>query len=230
MKCMDALDALLSADMESMHVGGELADHLLTCSRCQTIAAQLRCETAALAGVVSAVPVQVRPDVGRTPARTLRRAALALAALVLVVFAPSWLTHQFEEAPLGARAGDPRRTAEGTAPRALADGARPQAERVGTEPHGPSRREPIGISAPSVDRQVGADGSPRSGAIETSRDPDLGVSIPAPMPVEAVAILPVAVVLEELRDALEPIGADSLQRTLVLLPQSNRHITVFWVY
>lgn len=230
MKCINALDALLTADLRSTAAGGELADHLLTCSRCRAIAAQLRGETAALASVANAVPLAVTPTATRTPARALQGATLALAALLVAVFLPGRVAERFADATPGERRNEAPRSTEGRAQRPLAVVEAPRPERFTAALGAPNPLAGAGSTATQQIEAADAERSIRSQSADSARHEDLGVPIPAPMPVEAMAILPMVVTLDDVTAERAPALADSSHRKLVLLPQSNPHVTVFWVY
>lgn len=230
MKCMDALDALLTADLRSTAAGGELAEHLRTCSRCHAIAAQLRRDSAVLASVVSAVPLTVTPTATRTPVRALQGAALALAALLVAVFLPSRVAERFADATPQGRPGQATRSTQSAEQRALSSAEVSAVERVAIAPGGPNGRVAAGGSAARQMPAVDVDRSMHSLSAADARGAELGVPIPAPMPVEAMAILPMVITLDDVTEEPAPALAASSRHKLVLLPQSNPHVTVFWVY
>jgi len=230
MKCMDALDALLTADLRSTAAGGELAEHLLTCSRCHAIVTQMRRENAVLASVVSAVPLTVTPTAMRTPVRALQGAVLALAALLVAVLLPSRVAERFADAAPGKRPGGSTRSTEGGEQRALSSAEVSAVERVAIAPGGPNGRVAAGGRAARQMPAGDVDRSMHALSAEDARGAELGVPIPAPMPVEAMVILPMVVTLDDVTEEPAPALADSSPRKLVLLPQSNPHVTVFWVY
>ena len=230
MKCMDALDAMMTADLRPTAAGGELADHLLTCSRCQAIAAQLRGETAALASIASAVPLTVTSSAMRTSARLLQGAGLALAALLVAVLLPGLVTERFADATLGERRHEAPRSSDGSAQRPLAVGEAPRPGRFAPALDAPKPQTGAGSSASRPTAAADDTRSMRSRSAERARRADLGVPVPAPLPVEAVAILPMVVALDDVAEGRDAAPADSSRRKPVLLPQSNPHVTVFWVY
>lgn len=228
MKCMDAMDALLDADLsdaaDRLHTG--LQQHLRVCERCQRVAATLRSETAALGALVSTVP---QPTAGARPvfaARPARLAALAGAALVVVVAWPAW-QYLSPTAPIEGRA-QVREVAASTDAR-VRQGSPPLSPQPSSDP-GEASPKPLAVAGPFTGPSRSRTGSVERTRLQQQTAPstaELGTPIPLPGRITAVPLSAVEIVLHDTRAADD---AALPKRTPVLLEQSKANITVYWVF
>ncbi len=215
MMCMDALDALLSADLSAQSSApAELHEHVQGCRRCQTVVASLQTQTDALASVARAVPLRVTSP-KRVPARAPWVAVLAAAALLVVVLVSN--------RPLGKHVRTEQRVLAAT------ELASATVDSLTLVRDSAVTRQTAPVTVRELEVRI-TDAATAVAPLDPRRIADVGVPIETPSRVEAVPVIAVEVAIDAEAAANAAPTAETSQRKPVLLAQSNPKITVFWVY
>lgn len=85
MRCSDALEAMLDADLEDLRPGGPsaLATHLQSCAKCARVAATMRADVHALATVMPVLPSSASRPWVLWPGLAMASAAVALVVVLM---------------------------------------------------------------------------------------------------------------------------------------------------